>query len=312
MDAPSSDSQTQQRFTRLKWVTTLVPAAAVFAYETLRHNLLDRTLPTAYGNLLVGLLALLLAYGFSRAVFGVVERLQAASVMRGREVAALQAAAHERERLGHELHDGLAQVIALLLLRLDIVGGLVADGRDSEALEELEDLRTLAGDLSEEVREAISGLRAHVDERGLAAALEEYLAAFEERHGISTDLVTYGAPLSVPPAADYQLFRIAQEALANVRQHAGATRVRVTLGFREPAALDLAIEDDGRGFDPSAASSTGQRSFGLATMRERAASLGGALALQSTPGTGTRVVAAVPLHRRAEEVKRATLAHLAG
>lgn len=76
----------------LKWITTLVPALAVFAYETARHDLLDRALPVGYGNLLVGLLALVLAYGFSEVVSGIVERLQARAVARSRELAALPAA----------------------------------------------------------------------------------------------------------------------------------------------------------------------------------------------------------------------------
>lgn len=299
---------TQRQLTRLKWLTTLAPTFAVFLYETVRHDLFDRWFPTAYGNLLVGLLTLVLAYGFSELVFGVVERLQRRALARSREVAALQAVVEERERLSRELHDGLAQLVAYVLVRLDTVRELVATSRQREAAVELERLRAAADDLYADVRESITGLRARVAERGLLPALLDYLEEYEERYAIAVDLQAGAVSRELPPLAGLQLFRIVQEALANVRKHAGAQRAWVAFASPEPSVLRMVIGDNGRGFDPFAAVRAEPRSFGLAIMRERAASLGGTLTIESRPGDGTRVVVAVPFGQTAAEVEDGSLA----
>jgi signal transduction histidine kinase len=278
---------------RLKWVATIIPAVTVFLYETVRHSLLAHLLPTTYGNLIVGVIALILAYGFSTAIFRVVERLQMGELARSREVVTLTAIVQERERLSRELHDGLAQLVAYVLLRLDTVRELVDTGRRKEALAELDHLHAAADDLYADIRESIAGLRIRVAEMGLSAALREYLDTFEERQGLAVDLRVEGLPPVLSPLVGFQLLRIVQEALANVRKHARATHAWVALTCPEPRLLRLVIGDNGRGFDP-AAHPDGQRSFGLATMRERAASLGGALRVESRPGAGARVIVTVP------------------
>ena len=96
------------------------------------------------------------------------------TVRRGREVAALNAVMDERARLSRELHDGLAQLVAFLLVRLDTMAGLVQADRRPEALAELEQLRGVADDLYLDVREAIAGLRSRISERGPVPSLREY------------------------------------------------------------------------------------------------------------------------------------------
>ena len=108
-----------RRLRCLKWLTTIVPAIAVFGYETVRHSLLESLLPEAWGNLIAGLVTLVLAYIFSELVFRIVERLQAETLEQSREMAELGAILSERERLSRELHDGLAQLVAYLLVRID-------------------------------------------------------------------------------------------------------------------------------------------------------------------------------------------------
>ena len=100
--------------------------------------------------------------------------------------------------------------------------------------------------------------------------------------------------LHVAPEAEVQLVRIVQEALHNIRKHAGARIASVRLR-RDGEAIVLVVEDDGAGFDPAAPAPDARRHFGLATMRERAESLGGALTLDSVPGVGTRVTVRIPL-----------------
>src|SRR5437016_13776408 len=102
-----NDRVSRRELTQLKWLATAVPGAAVLLYETARFEILEHVLPGVppqVGNVLVGVLVLLLTYVFASFVFGVVERLQVQAVRRGREVAALTAVIDERARLSRELH----------------------------------------------------------------------------------------------------------------------------------------------------------------------------------------------------------------
>jgi len=118
----------RRELVQLKWLSTLVPGAAVLVYETVRYETLEHLLPgipPIVGNVAVALLVLLLTYAFASFVFRVVERVQADAVRRGRELAALNAVIDERARLSRELNDGFAQLVAYMLVRLDTVTGLV-------------------------------------------------------------------------------------------------------------------------------------------------------------------------------------------
>ena len=123
----STDSQVSRRELRqLKWLTALVPGAVVLIYEYARQEALEHVLPALpvqYGNLIVWILVLLLTYAFAAFVFGVVERLQAQALARSRDLATLNAVVEERARLSRELHDGFAQLVAYMLVRLDTVTG---------------------------------------------------------------------------------------------------------------------------------------------------------------------------------------------
>jgi two-component system, NarL family, sensor histidine kinase DegS len=289
--------RSRRELTQLKWLSTLVPGAAVLLYETVRFETLEHLLrgidPIA-ANIIIALALLLLTYAFASFVFRVVERVQDDAVRRGREVAALNAVVDERARLSRELHDGLAQLVAFLLVRLDTVQELVHTDRRSEAAAELEQLRRVADDLYLDVRDAIAGLRSRVAERGLVPALRDYLDEFEERHKIPVALEAPDAAVRVPDLVGMHVFRIVQEALANVRKHAQAHQawVRVTA---DRLHLKVEIGDDGVGFDSTQPPRAAPRSLGLTTMRERAEVLGGTLRVDSEPGRGTRVVLEVPV-----------------
>lgn len=315
---PSKHADRSRReLAQLKWLSTLVPGAAVLLYETARYETLEHLLPgipAMVGNMAVAIVLLLLTYLFASFVFRVVERVQADAVRRGREVAALNAVIDERARLSRELHDGQAQLVAFLLVRLDTVSNLVSADRRAEASAELEQLRRVADDLYLDIREAIAGLRSRVAERGLVDALRDYLDEFEERHNIPVELDASEIPVPLPDMVGIHLFRIVQEALANVRKHAHAQRAWVSVRYG-PARLEVEIGDDGVGFDRSHASQSAPRSFGLTGMRERAEALGGTLHIQSLPGMGTRVILTVPLEvvkTRAQEDQRRNVASVAG
>jgi two-component system sensor histidine kinase DegS len=199
--ASNRAKQSRRELTQLKWLSTLVPGAAVLLYETVRFETLEhllRGIDPLIANSIIAVALLLLTYGFASFVFRVVERVQDEAVRRGREVAALNAVIDERARLSRELHDGLAQLIAFLLVRIDTVEGLVRADRRSEAAAELEQLRRVADDLYLDVRDAIAGLRSRVSERGLVPALRDYLDEFEERHKIPVALEAPEAVVSVP------------------------------------------------------------------------------------------------------------------
>src|SRR5438046_839310 len=141
--------RSRRELVQLKWLSTLVPGAAVLLYETVRYETLEHLLPgipPVVGNVLVALVLLLLTYAFASFVFRVVERVQNEAVRRGREVASLNAVLDERARLSRELHDGLAQLVTFLLVRLDTVETLIQADRGSEAVAELEQLRRVADD----------------------------------------------------------------------------------------------------------------------------------------------------------------------
>jgi two-component system nitrate/nitrite sensor histidine kinase NarX len=125
--------------------------------------------------------------------------------------------------------------------------------------------------------------------------LAEYVEDFEDRTGIETDFQVGETVdrLALAPEAELQLLRIVQESLTNVRKHAGARHAWVTLRC-SPDQVELTIADDGRGFDPRLPH--GRQHVGLAGMRERAYSLGGALTLATSPGQGTRLTISAPIN----------------
>jgi signal transduction histidine kinase len=198
----------------------------------------------------------------------------------------------ERYRLSREIHDGLAQSLGALGWQLEHVQRLLAKGNLAALERELANTRQMVGEAYLEVREAIDGLRLAIDRAGgLAAALAEHVAGFQQRTGITVQLECVGEPV-LPPQAELQLLRIVQEGLANVRKHAQARHVSIRLESA-PDCVELAITDDGQGFDPKRP--IGREHYGLASMRERIQSLGGSLSLATRPGHGTRLAVVLPV-----------------
>ncbi len=196
----------------------------------------------------------------------------------------------ERYRLSREIHDGLAQTLAYMGLQAERMEALIASGRGDEAAREAAEMRQLARSAYVDAREAIDGLRLSLDDPGLLAErLAVYFAEFTRQSGIPVHFHADPPDLRVAPSAGLQLMRIAQEALTNVRKHAQASQVQVSL-LAAGEEIELTIADDGRGFSDALQSGLRRRSYGLTTMRERAQSLGGGLAVATGPGQGTRIV----------------------
>lgn len=212
-----------------------------------------------------------------------------------REIRSLATVA-ERERLAREMHDGLAQALALVRMRLHSLDESVARGDVLSARAIVGELRDVVGRASQEVRQAIFDLRVMVSrDLGLVPTLTEYLHDFSVESGIRVDFATHGGEFEFAPGAELQLMRILQEALTNVRRHARAASVSVRLE-RAGDAARLVVTDDGCGFDPTQPAADARPRFGLATMQERADAAGGKFRLESRPGRGTTVEATLPLH----------------
>lgn len=199
----------------------------------------------------------------------------------------------ERYRLSREMHDGLAQTLGYLGMQAERIEGMVDRGEAERLPVELKELRQVIAEAYLDLRETIDGLRLTVDQPGgFYGALRAHVADFTRRSGLPVDCSRVEAPADLPPDMALHLLRITQEALANVRRHAHASRVSISLA-RENGALELTVADDGQGFD--AASPLARGHVGLASMRERVRSLDGQLTFATSPGQGTRITARVPL-----------------
>jgi two-component system NarL family sensor kinase len=205
------------------------------------------------------------------------------------------ARAEERTRIAREIHDTLAQ--GLTAIGLDIEGALrhLDDGPE-RSRERLERALVTTHHSLEEARRSMVDLRAGPpDGRPLAEALEALGRAFTSDTGLPVN-VRHNSPKPVPLRIEAALYRIAQEALANVRKHANTTRVEIELRTTSQD-VRLSIRDDGVGFNPGHEATDGQ---GLLGMRERVKLLDGRLRLASQPGRGTGVSVRVPLRREDE------------
>ena len=201
----------------------------------------------------------------------------------------------ERDRLAREMHDGLAQALGYLNLKTSLTAEQLAQGQIPAAQSGLMELTRVIQETYTDVREAILSLRTAIPFRaGLDAILREYLAEYKAHFGMQAQLIVDGdTAVEFPEEVTVQIVRIIQEALTNIRKHAAAKNVTVRFD-QEDRRVRISIQDDGRGFDPSAVSGKEGQAYGLAIMRERAQSIGGALELDSQPGRGTRIVVRLP------------------
>lgn len=200
----------------------------------------------------------------------------------------------ERERLAQELHDSLAQDLALLHLKvIEVEQTLVPADREAVA-GTLTEMGKIVDNAYENVRQAIFGLRTMVSRSlGLVPTLTEYLHDFSELRKIPVDFKIDGAhAFRFRPQVEIQLIRIVHEACTNVFKHAGANCCAVKFECDQGFAK-VTIEDDGKGFFADEVMGRGLH-FGLQTMRERAEGVGGSLAIESVPGGGTKVTVRLP------------------
>ena len=198
----------------------------------------------------------------------------------------------ERRKISRELHDQIGQLLVALALAQKTIENALP--RDFPARSALEEIKKLTADISRKVHNLAVMLRPTVlDDLGLVPALKSYIHDWSERTGIGADFYCMGEMAQrLPPSVETAFYRVALEAAANVQRHANATHVGVSLQVLPDIAV-LTVEDNGQGFDQEAAKSFGR--LGLLGMRERIIQLGGDLLLESACGSGTTVIARVPL-----------------
>ena len=226
-----------------------------------------------------------------------VERLRQLDEQRQRLFSRLvDAQEEERRRIAADIHDDPVQSMTAVLLRL---GTLRLDHPELDGDGQLAEVMDTVGHAIEDLRGLMFDLRPYVlDRDGLVAALDLFLSTRVAPYVEATCELVDRLPSEPPQAIRVALFRIAQEALTNVRKHAGGTRIDVVVEQRDQGYA-LSVSDDGSGFDRAAMPDSPEGHFGLTSMRERADSAGGWCRIESVEGRGTTVVAWVPEGRPA-------------
>ena len=200
----------------------------------------------------------------------------------------------ERRRISRELHDGLGPALAAIGNRIRAAKHTVTTDPDETGRQLDEIARSVKGHI-QDIRHLIHDLRPlALDQLGLRGALRRHVERFGQDSGIQVSLSASGET-PITPIAELTVFRVAQECLTNVQDHAAAGRVDVELQITE-TSLELTVADDGRGFDPNGVSppSTG-KGLGLFSMRERAEALGGSFSLRSGSGKGCVAALRLPI-----------------
>jgi two-component system sensor histidine kinase DegS len=205
----------------------------------------------------------------------------------------IQAQEEERRKISRQIHDGPAQALSNFILQTEIALRLF-DSDSEKAREELSGLKAAASTTFSQVRDYIFDLRPMMlDDLGLVPTVRRYTEAFKDKTGLNLNLVVTGSERRLESHVEVLLFRAVQEFLGNVRDHAQATQVKVTLDL-DDAQVRATVEDNGKGFDPEGLEAKDGHGRGLLNLRDRIGMAGGSLEFDSHQGGGSRVVVLIP------------------
>jgi two-component system nitrate/nitrite sensor histidine kinase NarX len=208
------------------------------------------------------------------------------------------AVSEERNLLAQELHDSIAQGLAFLNIQVQLLQDSLRKGKADEAMQTAGQLREGVQESYDDVRELLVHFRTRVHQSDLDSAINSALEKFEGQTGIDTEFERIGTGAPLVPTDEIQIMHIVQESLSNIRKHAKAERVQVTVK-REFGRIQVDIQDNGVGFDPeNDPNCLSDRHVGLKIMRERAHRIGGECRIASTPGQGSRVTLTLPRENR--------------
>lgn len=210
----------------------------------------------------------------------------------------------ERERMAREIHDTLAQGFSAIELLLRAAGR-----SDERTMDHIEHAREVARHNLDEARRFVRALTPlDLDDVSLVGALHRVADRYRSP-SLDVTVRTDGTPRPLSLPVETALLRIAQSALANIDQHAGASQVEIVVDVTGDSVV-LDVVDDGVGFDPTASVPPERPGgFGIAAMRSRARELGGSLALESSPGEGTALTVTIPADERGTLVTAPSVEH---
>jgi len=217
---------------------------------------------------------------------GAIEGLRAGALERETAVA------EERGLLARELHDSIAQSLAFLKIQVGLLRTALQRQDPSRIQSTLGELDAGVHESLSDVRELLLHFRTRTNEEDIMPALQTTLQKFEHQTGLATHFSVQGDGLPLAADVQVQVLHVVQEALSNVRKHAGAQAVWVEV--QQAPQWRVEVRDDGRGFDSSEAAAPDQTHVGLRIMHERAGRIGAYVEIDSVPGAGTCVVLTLP------------------
>ena len=207
-----------------------------------------------------------------------------------------EAIIEERRRIAREIHDGVAQSLSYLNMKTKKVSELVSGQDTVRAIQELGEIREVVQDTYEDIRESIDQLSAETRTLPIIPAMGNYIRDFSQNNGIRVNFDVPRPFTRLSPVAELQLLRISQEALTNVRRHAHASEVKVTLGIADQSVV-MSILDNGQGFNLRDLEQAPPGYHGLNIIKERAEGLGGSLDIVTAPGSGTDIRVNLPVEK---------------
>ncbi len=267
--------------TSMKWLAAVIPAIFIGLFEFARHEYLH-IISMGWGNILVAVLTGLLFIFFFHGIFTLMENLYGKLQQEKQETAILQ----ERYRIARELHDSIAQSLFFMNVKLLEIESSWKNGKDPwPAITELQDAIKLT---DTEVRQHIFALQTvePPDEAvELSSAIRKQLQQYELQTGTATDLIKACSTVSFNSDQQKKLAHIFQELLFNIRKHAEASRVSVSLAEKN-GIFSMTIADNGKGF-ASEDIQQKRASFGFKLLEQDLHAIGADLKITSAPGTGT-------------------------
>jgi signal transduction histidine kinase len=201
-----------------------------------------------------------------------------------------KAVVEERSRLSRDIHDGLAQALSVIRWKVQLMGKTIVSGNKAQSLNELAEITELLDATQYEARVVIDQLRTNIKgDKGFVPTLAQYATDFARQYGTRCELRVSDGMVKLSSLAELEMLYVAQEALNNIRKHADASVVHLSLESTSDG-IEMAISDNGRGFDPD----VGTGGHGLPVMEERVRSVGGQLSIKSSPGQGTKINVKLP------------------
>jgi two-component system sensor histidine kinase DegS len=225
----------------------------------------------------------------------IINAASSSKVMQRQEISLriIKAQEDERRRVAREIHDGPAQTLANIVLRLEITERLL-DLSPQKAKLELEDLKNLVRSNLQDIRRIIFDLRPMaLDDLGIIQAINQYIKNFQVAFNIKCELNINGSERRLPQVIEVSLFRLLQEGLTNVAKHSRSERAIIHINFQEQST-SVKITDFGKGFNVENSFQSPGEHYGLLGMRERVEMFSGLLVIHSSPGKGTTIEITIP------------------